>query len=672
MSFPGSRSLTASAWSLVAAVVVATVGFLPGPAHGRGGTGAGPQPRVDEFNGWFHDAGQLLLHTSNRGYFGRWGSDTGNPSAEWPAGSDHEYLWAAGLWVGGVVAEDTTTTAGVHEFGEFFNFEPEGCGQPPEGICVTFSGHPSGQRLVDDDGDGRVDEDPLDGEDNDHDGRFDEDFAAISDQMFRTVYYDSSTFFNQFRPDPADHHRPLGLEVTQESYVWTDPTIDDFVGVEYRIENTSSEIGGIEWDIDRVYLGLYTDADVGRDVDSWSPWADDQSAYVEVDTIITIGPGGAIPVSIRMAYTHDQPGNVDDVPGYLGAMLLGHTVDTTSSDPGSSFAPAEVGVHAFRRWPAGGADPGDDVERFLTLRGSSDDERTIDPPTIQPNDYRNLLSVGPFRLPACSTIVLQMAFVSGVMIEVPDPGGGTRRVPDLTNALHVQRLFDGYVDSESGESIRWVANSAPISARGALIPGNGRATILWDDSSESFADPITGELDFAGYRLERAGPFSSADPPPEEAWHVVASWDTASIAGIDTGRPGIARYEYVDSGLRNFQTYWYRVRSWDRGELASVVIWGDEIRVKPVPARGIAPEPIRVVTPPHASSVRFTNLPASSEIRIYTVRGRHVTTIRSGRADGALGEATWEPAASAGSGVYFYHVSSPDSRSRSGKVVVLR
>ncbi len=52
---------------------------------------------------------------------------------------------------------------------------------------VVAEGAAGGQRgfsaHCDDDNDGAVDEDPLDGEDNDGDGRVDEDFAAISDAM---------------------------------------------------------------------------------------------------------------------------------------------------------------------------------------------------------------------------------------------------------------------------------------------------------------------------------------------------------------------------------------------------------------------------------------------------------------------------------------------------------
>jgi len=173
--------------------------LLPTATQARAPGSREPHGRVHEFAGWYHSAGNLLLHVSNWGMFGRNGNDITNPSAEWPAGSDHEYLFAAALWVGGVVrrgaALDTLVSTGrFGQFGEFNNLEhDEGCGSPIEGICSTFEGAPSGLRRFDDDGDGQTDEDPLDGEDNDGDGRIDEDFGAISQEMFRAVTYDTST-----------------------------------------------------------------------------------------------------------------------------------------------------------------------------------------------------------------------------------------------------------------------------------------------------------------------------------------------------------------------------------------------------------------------------------------------------------------------------------------------
>jgi hypothetical protein len=387
-----------------------------------------PELRTDEFAGWWHDGGNLLLHISNRGYFGRFGSDLGAPSAEWPAGSNHEHLFAAGLWVGGVVGSDTLVTAGLYQFGEFFNHEPEGCGDPPEGICETAEGAPDGLRRFDDDGDGVKDEERLDGKDNDADGLFDEDFAAISHEMFATEYYDSSKFFNQFYSQPENHHHPLGLHVTQETYVWSNERVDDFVGVELRITNMSRQIDGVGRTIEKPYIGMMVDADVGVDDEDQTYWTDDQAAYVEADDAST---------RVRMAYMFDENGgenSADDVPSFLGVMLLDRE------------------VHAFRVWSGGLEDPRDDNDRYRFLRGLGDDVRTIDPPTIRPLDYRFLISVGPFDdLAPDEAIAVRFAFVAGEM--------GSEGRPDLANSLHAQRVYDG-LSTDAGQ-VHWIASVPP-------------------------------------------------------------------------------------------------------------------------------------------------------------------------------------------------------------------
>ena len=82
-------------------------------------------------------------------------------------------------------------------------------------------GNNTGQ--ADDDADGRVDEDWLDGRDNDRDGLVDEDFAAISHQMFVSEYNDFDPEILNARPD----HRPLNIRVHQLSLCWEDPDLDD-------------------------------------------------------------------------------------------------------------------------------------------------------------------------------------------------------------------------------------------------------------------------------------------------------------------------------------------------------------------------------------------------------------------------------------------------------------
>ena len=87
-----------------------------------------------------------------------------------------------------VISGGTGTTPLLSAFLELPADSRRGRGRTPAPFsAVTVEGAAGGQRGFsarrDDDGDGAVDEDPLDGRDNDGDGRIDEDFAAISDGM---------------------------------------------------------------------------------------------------------------------------------------------------------------------------------------------------------------------------------------------------------------------------------------------------------------------------------------------------------------------------------------------------------------------------------------------------------------------------------------------------------
>lgn len=96
----------------------------------------------------------------------------------------------------------------------------------------SFEGAVGGARAPslqpDDDGDGRVDEDRLDGIDNDSDGRIDEDFAAIGDEMVTS----------DFRTRPEARY---ALAFHQELYAWSLPHIDGTVMLSLRIRNTGDE-----------------------------------------------------------------------------------------------------------------------------------------------------------------------------------------------------------------------------------------------------------------------------------------------------------------------------------------------------------------------------------------------------------------------------------------------
>jgi hypothetical protein len=85
----------------------------------------------------------------------------------------------------------------------------------------------------DDDRDGYVDEDWLDGVDNDNDGKVDEDFAAIGDQMIVSSYCTPGA--------AADVPDGPALTFQQEAYAWLLPHIDGTIMVSLRVKNVGTE-----------------------------------------------------------------------------------------------------------------------------------------------------------------------------------------------------------------------------------------------------------------------------------------------------------------------------------------------------------------------------------------------------------------------------------------------
>jgi len=107
----GARALAAArrAGAVAAAVVLfgGTVAWHT-PPEGVGSTaGQGDPQRTFRLDGKFvHNVGRLQLQITNLGETGNQNnpSRTTVPSAEWPAGSGNDYLYAAGIWVGGIEA----------------------------------------------------------------------------------------------------------------------------------------------------------------------------------------------------------------------------------------------------------------------------------------------------------------------------------------------------------------------------------------------------------------------------------------------------------------------------------------------------------------------------------------------------------------------------------------
>ncbi len=339
------------------------------------------------------DAGQLQVNVTNWGLIGsRYSlltSYADAPSAQWPAGSGVEHLFGAGLWIGALLRNEPRVSTG----------QPQAELRPLPDLASTVyeayqgdvrrpAGYPPGggnrrpSSRADDDGDGRVDEDPLDGRDNDGDGRIDEDWAQIGDQMMVCRMYDNTLLAREIYPD----HQPLDVEVTQSSYVWQSPEHDDFVAFSFQVRN----VGPV--DLEDVYVGLYVDADIGRR-GRGDTGEDDLAGFWEGGA--RAGDGQYMTVSV--AYMHDGARR-DPVPSYFGVMPLGRTIATFR-------------VFSARQPYEMGGEPTEDAQRYEVLSSGARDPDT--PPTA-PADYRFLISLGPLsQLRSGGSAVFDLALVAG-------------------------------------------------------------------------------------------------------------------------------------------------------------------------------------------------------------------------------------------------------------------
>lgn len=174
-------------------------------------------------------------------------ASSGNGALSIDPGKVQFYLSKTGNWLGFV--PEWLPERSMFTLGGFALFAEDRDGavvevtrllvSPPPGHKAVFScghvceGMPGGYRhpspVPDDDRDGKIDEDRLDGIDNDGDGKIDEDFKAIGDHMAVV-----ETAFQ-----PAD--TTLKLIFHQECYAWSLPHIENMVVISLTVRNNGSQ-----------------------------------------------------------------------------------------------------------------------------------------------------------------------------------------------------------------------------------------------------------------------------------------------------------------------------------------------------------------------------------------------------------------------------------------------
>lgn len=338
------------------------------------------------------NVGEVQINITNWGLIGSGFSVpttfADSPSCQWPAGSGNEYLWSAGLWVGGVVLGERLVSAGGWR-SEFYPGDEledtiyEAVGTKlvrPQGNATA-----SGRRLpmpgADDDGDGLIDEETLNGIDDDEDGLIDEDFGQIGNQMMVLTNVDNTGLAQENNPD----HTPMNLQVTQSTYQWENDQVDDFVGFEYNITNI-----GVT-DIQKVYIGFFADSDIGSR--GGTSIAEDDMAGSWRGSV-KASDGSWVPVEVGFMYDAAENNRLE---GYFGIVFLGHDIDPTGVE-----APASIGMRTFQKFSGNasfeqGGDPTNDDESYQLLAAEPEDWDGDTLPGKQA-DFRFLVSAGPFAL----------------------------------------------------------------------------------------------------------------------------------------------------------------------------------------------------------------------------------------------------------------------------------
>ncbi len=513
-----------------------------------------------------HNVGELQLNITNWGLIGSrptlHASYSNAPSAMWPAGSGVDYLWAAGLWVGALKNGLPYVTTGQYATELISN--PD---DPLDTIYRMREGEPNGLRYPepgeDDDGDGRVNEDPRNGLDDDLDGRIDEDYAAISHQHFRCEMRDDWPALRQLRPD----HEPLGLQVVQDSYQWENDDADDFVGFEFTIRNVGTEI------LQGVYVGLFSDCDIGpRSRANISD--DDLPGFWQGR--VRAPDGSWVPLS--MGYMYDADGDSGRAGGYIGVMFLGH-----NTDPSGERAPRTARVRSFQLFPIRSpfdwsADYGD-YERYYFLSNDQIDRYPTDP--SQAADYAFLISTGPFTpLRPGTEIHVQAAIVVGAGLD------GLQR-----NAAEAALTFYGaWFDRDNDPSTGLMGRETKVCMSDLGPPGplNPIFSLDRDCGDSLVSPPILPQLVTAEDLDARGCVYIDNDCALQQLRGAQECWQDGMGAPEDSlaGCTGVGGREFHVPWLTNVAPLAPGLRLWETHDRVHVY-WDDADESRKDPRRGL-------------------------------------------------------------------------------------
>ncbi len=545
------------------------------------------------------------------------------------------------------------------------------------------------RRGIDDDGDGLIDEDELDGIDNDDDGLIDEDYGAMSE----SDYY--CTFTDTIKIIGSQNHIPLGIKVIQKSYAWEKTLYEPILPIEYFIINLGKR------KLFDVYIGILIDTDVGNVFFDKNFGINDNAGYwpeLMTSYVTNIIDKNATPVGITILSVPESLKQIRYIFRWLNKSLH------------SSDFPYEITDSVLYNW----------------MNGTSPDEPPIrkNQPITGNSDIYILYSFGPINNWAIGeTLKLSFAVVSGFSLN-----SGSHSL--YNNASIAQTLFArGYAPPVyfPAPKLRIEPGFRNVMLNWAYTGSGINPVEVWDDANRLIeiyppnhwrrVNPPeghqTGGRIFEGYKLYR-----SEDPAgTAKSFVMISQWDMKDSVGPKFGYDTGIETTFVDENLTTGKTYWYAVTSFGIPDVhvMDYVDWDGRVKVETLAAGSsessilasrkrmklpfsvshelgkvlVVPNPYRVdedytyemggyegrakVWNENKRRIKFIHLPPKCTVRIFTVAGEIVATLR--HEDESNGEMDWNMMSGSNrtiaSGLYVFTVES-EYGTQIGKFVVIR
>lgn len=362
-----------------------------------------------------HDVGRLSVAISNYATFGngvllsQTDCFTGLevPSCLFPKTSAIEHLFFGSIWVGAVVGTDTLVSVGHDGWQWMKEMYPD----PLPGGALRY----------------RSATDPF----------APEQFGAISDEDYIAVYRDTFTDEENLYlgTDVIDGrpHVPMHIEITEESYAWSDTIAEDFVIFNCDVKNIGAQL------LQHVYVGIHIDGDIYLPPD-FDGVDDDLTGFRKVAIPAACSSSSD---SLSVAWIADNDGQLGDLQtqaSVIGTVLLNTPPGAdnfsyhwwySSTEAALDFGPSLLTNARDFSTGGSGTPEGDRNKYHLMRNGEIDYDQAFtsyiavnDPSWVTPpaqlidslsdgTDTRYLLSFGPIELAPGASASFVFALVGG-------------------------------------------------------------------------------------------------------------------------------------------------------------------------------------------------------------------------------------------------------------------